>query len=49
MGREKGKKMSVAESNIVDGIALEHEGSTLILLITDHLDWEGESDFTRTK
>ena len=37
--------MSVTESDIVDGIAIGSDEKTLIMLITDHLGWEGEFEF----
>ena len=37
--------MSVSENNTVDGIAIDHDGKTLVMLITDHLDWEKENEY----
>lgn len=37
----KGEVMSVAEKDIVDGIALD-EGRGIRMLITDHIDWTQE-------
>lgn len=34
--------MSVTEINSIDGIAKEKSNKELVLLITDHLDWENE-------
>ena len=34
--------MSVIESEKVDGVAIGHDGKTLVMLITDHLDWDKE-------
>lgn len=34
--------MSVVDNKTVDGIALTDDKSGIILLITDHLDWEDE-------
>ena len=31
--------MSVIEANKVDGLAVENDGETLVLLLTDHLAW----------
>jgi hypothetical protein len=39
------RKISVVENNIVDGIAIGDDKKTLIMLITDHLNWEGEFEF----
>lgn len=39
--------MSVSESNMLDGVALSEEGA-LVLLITDHLDWENEYEHLYT-
>lgn len=36
--------MSVADTNKIDGIGISKDGSKLILLITDHLDWSNEYD-----
>lgn len=34
--------MSVADENKIDGIALSNSSNVLMLLISDHLDWENE-------
>lgn len=34
--------MSVVDNNTVDGVALTDDGTGIILLITDHLDWNSE-------
>lgn len=34
--------MSVVEKNKIDGIALSNSSNVLMLLISDHLDWENE-------
>ncbi len=39
--------MSISESNIVDGIGLSEDGA-LVMLITDHLDWENENEHLYT-
>ena len=38
--------MSVSENSKVDGLAIEQDGKTLMMLITDHLDWEKENEYT---
>ncbi len=37
--------MSVAESNVVDAIAYDNDGKTLIMEIYDHLNFEGEFEY----
>ena len=37
--------MAVTESNKIDGIAIGDDNKTLIMLITDHLDWDTEFEF----
>ena len=34
--------MSVIDTNKVDGIGISKDGQKLVLLITDHLDWNNE-------
>ncbi|MGE5494629.1 MAG: DUF6572 domain-containing protein [Burkholderiales bacterium] len=34
--------MSIIDKDKVDGIAISKDGKTLVLLITDHLDWSDE-------
>lgn len=37
--------MAVTDSNVVDGIAFDNNGRTLMLEIYDHLDFEGKFEF----
>lgn len=37
--------MAVTDENVVDGIAFDNEGKTLIMEIYDHLDFEGKFEF----
>lgn len=37
--------MAVTDSNVVDGMAFDENGNTLIMEIYDHLDFEGEFEF----
>lgn len=34
--------MAVTDRNVVDSVGIDRDGKTLILLISDHLDWEHE-------
>ncbi|MEL7570772.1 MAG: DUF6572 domain-containing protein [Eubacteriaceae bacterium] len=36
--------MSVIDTNKIDGMGISKDGKKLILLITDHLDWNNEYD-----
>ena len=37
--------MAVDDSSYVDAIAIDHDGKTLIMMISDHLDWEADFEF----
>jgi len=37
--------MSVDKSDYIDAIAIEDDGKTLIMMITDHLGWEADFEF----
>ena len=37
--------MSVTDDTVVDGIAVNDNKKTLIMLITDHLDWQKENEY----
>lgn len=41
----EGGNMAVTDENVVDGIAFDNEGKTLIMEIYDHLDFEGKFEF----
>lgn len=37
--------MAIDNVNVVDGMAIDTEGNSLRLLLTDHLPWEKENDY----
>ena len=37
--------MTVSDFDYVDGIAVDKDGITLIMLITDHLEWDEDFEF----
>lgn len=34
--------MAVTDKDIIDSVGIDFDGKTLILLISDHLDWQDE-------
>ena len=43
--KEEEIDMSVDKSDYIDAIAIEDDGKTLIMMITDHLGWEADFEF----
>ena len=44
--------MAIDNPNVIDGMAIDKERNALVLLLTDHLAWEGEdalSEFDHLK
>ena len=35
--------MAIDDPNVIDGMALNKENNALVLLLTDHLPWDGEN------
>lgn len=35
--------MAIDDPNVIDGMALNKENNALVLLLTDHLSWDGEN------
>ena len=40
---DKDKKINIEKTNTIDGIGTSNDGSTLIMLITNRLDWHDEN------